>query len=48
MANAAAEPEKNVQSEREVKKVVGDYPDRPDSEALTKEQKTLLEERGLA
>jgi predicted DNA binding protein len=37
----------NVATERFVDEVVGDYPPRPDDEALTDEQKDILKAAGL-
>jgi hypothetical protein len=40
-----ADEKKNEQTEREVKNVVGDYPERPYDQAISKEHRAFLEEQ---
>lgn len=47
MADTEKTTEKREQTEREVKNVVGDYPDRPYKEAVTKEHEAFLTEQGV-
>lgn len=46
MSNSSSAP-KGVHDTEPLKKTVGDYPERPYSEAVTKEHRAVLEEQGL-